>query len=211
MTADRTQSFMAILLTDVSLAIERHEQEASQATKRDLVRVSFAAIEGIAWAFREHVVEWARMVDELSSDEDGALAEVIYAVDGQGKISSQRRYVALVPMIRLTARIALRLEPTAQMDFSSSRWDQLRGAVATRNRITHPKSHADMLLSAEEVEDCVAALFWFLEQTAQVMEAGVANMQDHIGQFRDLLHALKSGDPQALAEYAAVARVISDQ
>ncbi len=201
---------MAILLEDVGLAIERHEMNGSQAARRDLVRVGFAAIEGIAWVFREHVVDWARMVDELSPAEAGALAELIYTVGEQGRISSQRRYLALVPMIRLTGRIAARLQPAANIDFDSANWGRLRTAVATRNRITHPKSHADMALSSKEVEDCIAALFWFLEQTAGMLELANADMRKYIGGMKEILDHLKAGDPQSLAQYAEVVRSIND-
>ena len=210
MTADRAQSFMAILLTDVSLAIERNEHAATQATRRDLMRVGFAALEGVAWIYRECVVEWAGLLDQLSPAEAGALAEVVYNVSEHGQISDQRRYLSLVPMIRLTARIAKRLDPSIELDFSSVHWAQLRRAITTRNRVTHPKCLADMVIAAAEAEECIAGFFWFLEQTARTMEASNTALRDYIGGMSEILQQLEAGDPQTLLEYAEVVRLMQD-
>ena len=64
------ESFIGILLFDVIDAIERHGGAGSQSSKRDLIRTGFAAIEGVAWIFREHIVDAARTTSNLDPAEE---------------------------------------------------------------------------------------------------------------------------------------------
>jgi len=180
----RRESFIGILLFDVMDAIERHDLAQTQSGKRDLIRTSFAAIEGASWIFREHVVEAARAMSELEPAEEVALSETSYQVTDQGRITEQTRYLPLLATVRLTARIAEKLAPEVKVDFSGQDWAGLKEAIKIRNRITHPKSRADLILSDEDIRTSVGSLFWLLNETSRVMEAANLSFEDYVGEFR---------------------------
>lgn len=180
----RRESFIGILLFDVMDAIERHDLAQTQSGKRDLIRTSFAAIEGASWIFREHVVEAARAMSELEPAEEVALSETSYQVTDQGRITEQTRFLPLPATVRLTARIAEKLAPEVKVDFSGQDWAGLKEAIKIRNRITHPKSRADLILSDEDIQTSVGSLFWLLNETSRVMEAANLSFEDYVGEFR---------------------------
>lgn len=201
MTADFEASFMGMLLSDVSQAMTRHRLSDSQAEKRNLVRTSFAAVEGLAWIFREHVVDVAETTDALEANERQVLTETAGIVSEQGRVFAQQRFVPFLAGIRLVARIAERLAPGTSIDFSGKDWQGFKDAVALRNRITHPKGRADLTLSDDEIAVSLDALFWFLEATSAVMEATNRTVRDYLGQLDEALRLLRNGDPAMTALY----------
>lgn len=194
-------SFAEMLVGDVLASMQRRSERDDQSSRRDLVRTSFAAIEGLAWVFREHVIEVAQSTYGLDEPEVRALSEVSYHVNDKGKISQQPKFIPLVSQIRLIARIAERISSNACIDFSGSDWDRLRNAVGIRNRITHPKTAADLELSGADADTCLAALFWFFTQASDAMERGNLAAKDYLGRFEDVLRKLRSGDPEVTALY----------
>lgn len=199
------KSFVEILLTDVAGAMRRYEDSSTQAHRRDLVRTSFAALEGVVWIFREHVIEAARTTYGLERNEEIALSELSYQVAENGQIYGQPRFVPLLSIVRLIARIGDRIAPNAPIDFSGSEWRRVKDAIKIRNRITHPKSGEDMVLTQTEVETSLAALFWLLEGTSNVMETANIAARDYFGRFGEVLQKLKSGDPEVIALYNLIA------
>lgn len=197
-------SFIDILLTDVNSAVRRHERTGSQSDKRDLVRTAFAAFEGVAWIFREHIVLTADSTYGLESEERAVLDEEVHFVDASGRIQTQSKFLPLLSMVRLTARIGERIAPDSRIDFSGPEWEKAKHAVAIRNRITHPKANSDLDLSDDDLEMCLNALFWMLEVTASAMDAANVAMIDYLGEFHDVLDRLKSGDQEISALYKRV-------
>lgn len=205
------ESFIGILLFDVIDAIERHERVSGQANKRDLIRTAFAAIDGIAWVFREHVVDAARTTSDLEVAEEAALSEASYQVSEHGKISRQTKYLSLVASIRLTARIAEKLAPEMTIDFSSRNWGRFQLAMKIRNRITHPKNKTDLVLSDDDVEETLGALFWVASEAERVMAAANLALKGYVGEFSAILAELKAENAAILAEYQTAATSLQDR
>ena len=84
-----SKSFDAILLHDVIDGLRRVRQDPSQGVRRDLIRTMFAAIEGSALGYRQHVCSIARSIDELSPLMDMAFSETTYFVNETGKLEPQ--------------------------------------------------------------------------------------------------------------------------
>lgn len=197
------ESFVRILLNDVAGAMERHRFSDSQSTRRNLVRTIFAAIEGLAWSYRQHITSTAAEMDALSRDEEIALSETTHLISDTGKVTKQTRFTPLPSIIRLTTRIAVRLAPELDIKLDTSGWEKFRKAIAIRNRITHPKVKADLIIALEDVETCMKACFWLMETSAQAMQAVNEAFAGYVAELRSLLAGLTSGDPAILAEYRA--------
>lgn len=197
-------SFLLILLNDVGAAISRRKANDTQATRRDTVRTAFAAIEGVVWIFREHVIDTAESTYGLEDDEKSILQERQLSVSEQGKITEQPRYLPLTATVRFIARIAGRLNEVDHFDFGTSEWDGFRKAIAVRNRITHPKSSHDLHVSKADVDEVTNALFWFLERLTEIMAQSVETEKRYLGQYREVFEKLKAGDLEMTALYEAV-------
>ncbi|TAD83881.1 MAG: hypothetical protein EAY70_01665 [Sphingomonadales bacterium] len=204
MAKTRDDSFMLILLNDVGAAISRRKMDDNQATRRDMIRTACAAIEGMVWIFREHVIDTADSTYGLEGDEKLILQERQLSVSEQGKITEQPRYLPLTTTIRFIARIANRLNDIDHFDFGASEWEGFRKAIEIRNRITHPKSADDLHVSKTDVEQVMNALSWFLEKLTEILAQSLVTQKRYLGQFKDFFEELKAGDPEITALYNAV-------
>jgi hypothetical protein len=204
------KTFLGMLAHDLVVAIERAKAEQGQTSTRELIRTLFAAIEGIAWTFREHIRSVAESMDELSPLMAMALTEASYSVSENGKLIEQQRYVALPAMIRLTTNLAKSLCPKLDADFGGSGWASLKRAIAIRNRITHPKSLVDLNIDATDAATAWSGLLWLLSHVEHVMRATAVAQTDYLTELRALVPKLLAGDPAALRDYHTAYKALHD-
>src|SRR3546814_19114800 len=98
--------FVGSLMLDVDDALRRRESQDDPTNRRSLIRTLIAAVEGLVWIYREHVIGIAKELDILSDAERSALADTTTMVDDKGRISEQNRYLSTMATIRLTTRIS---------------------------------------------------------------------------------------------------------
>jgi hypothetical protein len=204
------ESFIQLLVEDVIVSRKRWNRNGTQQNSRDLIRTTFAAVEGLAWHYREHVVSVARDVGSITQEEEQALSEIGYIVNEQGKISKQVRFIPLIAMIRLTTRMAVAMQPELQFRFDTVGWEGFRQAIQIRNRVTHPKRSRDMEISPVDVSTCLTGFYWLLEIATTAMGGANAALKTQNSEFQRLINALKAGDPIAWAEYNSAKDKLSD-
>lgn len=195
------QNFMAMLSADVHTAMKRRAESDSQQTRRDVVRAIWSAIDGIIWIFREHVIDCATMTYGLEDAEVAVLSETVYNVSASGVIKPQAKFLPLLSIFRLVARIAERVEPVAKIDFGRSGWSKLTAAQKVRNRITHPKSREDLFLNDLDMAITQHGFFWLVEQTVDSMAQLNLATKDYLGRLHEVFDKLKSGDPEITMLY----------
>lgn len=201
-------SFADSLISDVIETLAAWNRLRSPARGRNLIRTVFSAIEGFSWLYRNHVIEVARDVDILTSEEEAALAEQAYSVTDNGKISKQSRFIPLTAMLRLTTRIAMRLDSALVVRFDGLGWQQFQDAAKIRNRITHPKREVDLNVSEQDIATCLAAFEWLMTTAVNGMDAAQTALKLHSQELQRLVEALKSGDKGTLAEYHVAAAAL---
>ena len=204
------ETFFGILTQDVILSMERQERSDTQATRRDLIRTMFAAIEGYVWEYREHVRSVISDISTIPTLTELALSEMSFTVTENGKVLPQTRFITLTSMIKLVSRLAEEQSPELQVDFTEAGWSDLQQAIKIRNRITHPKSRYDLKISLQDIAISQAGFFWILHFITTVMESTTAVLLQYSIDLRLLVDELKSGDPKALAEYKAALNLLDD-
>ncbi len=195
------RSFESQLIEDVISARERLAAVDTQASRRDVVRATFAAIEGIVWLCRRQVLEISASMTEVDALTILALREQTYSVTERGLINKQTRSVPLQAMIKLVVRQARKLNQSLNIDFNEPGWDDLLLAIKIRNRATHPKSLDDLQISDDDLISVNSGFHWLLAQAENILGAAVQAFRLFNADARDLLEALKAGDPAALAAY----------
>jgi hypothetical protein len=198
--------FIALLIGDVISARQRLNGSHAQTARRDVVRASLAAIEGMAWEAREHVRRALADLGHLTPVVDLALREVSYSVSDSGQIREQVRSLPLVTTIRLFVSQAKVICPELAVEFSTVGWAHLRRSIEIRNRITHPKPHQDLAITDQDLAIVGTAVSWLAATVDYVMASTNLALAHHNDSMRDLLDRLKAGDPDALAEYHAALR-----
>lgn len=203
-------AFIRILIEDVIGALALHEMDGSQSHRRHLIRALFTAIEGMVWTYREHVVGVAKSCDTLTFEEELAFSEVSYSVTSQGKIVELARFVPLLAMFRLTTKLAERLDQNLIVRFDDTGWEALRRTVEIRNRITHPKSEADLEISEPDLSTCRVGFDWLFELSLMAMESTNVAYRKFTEELGSILESLKRSDPDTIAAYDAAAKSIQD-
>lgn len=202
------RAFLSTLMLDADAAIRRFRDPANdvQQARRELIRSVHATIDGVVWAFREHVRSSAHAMDLLTAAEEAVLAETNFRVSERGTISAQTRHIPLLGAVRLAARIATKIDPMFTADFGGTEWQDFCSAVATRNRVTHPKTFADLEVSAAEVDQVLSSFFWILELAVGAMESSVNVLRDFALNLGDVAKGLTEGNAEILQAYHQVIR-----
>jgi hypothetical protein len=202
----RSRAFMSLLVEDVIAARERLSASDTQTTRRDVVRASLAAIEGMTWIAREHVRIGLETAGELSPVADLALQELSFSISPNGTLRKQVRPVPLLTTIRLVVSQAQNLSSEISVNFLGRGWSNLRRAVEIRNRITHPKPNQSMAIEDSDLAVVGSSVSWLLATVEFIM----ASVNLALNEQSDLLRRLIAGDPDALAEYDAALRAMGD-
>ncbi len=198
--------FIALLIEDVISARQRLNGSHSQIARRDVVRASLAAMEGMVWIAREHVRRALADLGHLTPVIDLALREVSYSVSESGQIKELVRSLPLLAAIRLVVSQAKIICPEIAVEFSTIGWSDLRRAIGIRNRITHPKPHEDLAISDDDLNIVGTALSWLVATVNYVMASTNLALAQYNDELRDTVQRLAAGDPDALAEYHAALR-----
>jgi len=195
------RSFEAQLIEDVIAARERLANDDIASNRRDVIRATFAAIEGVAWLCRSRVLDTALSMREIDPLTTLAMRERSYLVTASGDVREQSRFIALPAMMKLVVKQARRLSPELEISFSDPGWDSLHRAIEIRNRVTHPKSLADLTISHSDLQTIADGFHWILSQVEKILVATIAAFRLFNVDVRALLDELKNGDPTALAAY----------
>src|SRR5436309_15745955 len=97
MTELSIESFTHTLLGDVNIASERLQREDTPAHRRELVRATFAAIEGLQWQLKQDILLHPGV--PLSHLEYAAMAEETYSVDHRGDVNVGPRFLPITTAI----------------------------------------------------------------------------------------------------------------
>jgi len=204
------ENFTGLLIGDVLAARERLAAEDSQLHRREVIRITFVAVEGLTWLLREHVRIASRTMGLLTPTADLALREQTFSITDKGDIIEHVRYVTLPTVIKLTAKQALRVEPSLEIRFDNNGWENLRTSISTRNRITHPKSATDLAISNDDLSIAESGLTWMLATIDYAMSMINLALRAHVTDFRRIIDALERGDKRTLEEYQAGIKYLND-
>lgn len=197
------ETLFGMLSHDVILSLERKDQNDNQATRRDLIRTMFAAIEGYSQEYRNHVRSIVDDIEPLDPVTSLALSEKSYFISETGNVEIQLRYTPLPTMIRLVTKLASQICPQLQVDFSGSDWQNFRQATTIRNRITHPKKISDLTIADADIVVVQSAFFWLLSVITEAMAATNEAANQHLKIMTEFGNRLSAGDKDALKLYEA--------
>jgi hypothetical protein len=194
-------NFFRTLVEDVQVAFDRLDKADSEVHRREAVRTAFAAIEGVAWMYRQHVRRVADDIGRMTPFLDLALNERSYVITDQGDLIEQSRPVPLTASVRFTSRVAGELSPSFCPDFGEAGWVKLKEAIRIRNRLMHPKQSRDLSVSIAEMRTTQSAFYWLMQLATDGMEAANLAMVRFNDDAHELLDRLREGDEQTLADY----------
>src|SRR5206468_3682365 len=159
------------LLNDVQACLQScMAARSSQFDRRNLVRSSFAAVEGLTWALK---VAALRVHDtgsvQFDEGEVAILSERRFDLGDDGNV---RRAYAQIP-IKKNLRFAWRAFAKANkvdvtLDCGSPWWKDFGEAKKIRDRLVHPKSTSDLYVTEAEVQTMNRALVWWASELGRL-------------------------------------------
>lgn len=181
MTGRIPPTFTHQVIGDHIAVHERLKKADTQANRRELVRATFSAVEGLLWQLKQGIFEDATVLERISIHEQSALREETYSVDQRGKVNAQPRFLPITVSIRLVVDIVQRFRPKYELDFSHVGWQCLRNAIEVRNRIMHPKNLDELTVTDDDLRNCDRGFAWFL---AFVIEALQEHVEHNKGEYK---------------------------
>jgi hypothetical protein len=165
-------SLYEALKADVDFCWIKVREEPSEIHRRNAVRATLAFMEGVTFALKQLVLAW--LSDSLGTlpwrsltrEELGRLAllrEESYDLDDKGKVAIRSARLNLSRNLRFAfdAFFEVINKTRSPIDASTPEWNQFRDAIRIRDRLTHPKLHADITVSPEEVLLVNRVYNWF--------------------------------------------------
>ena len=205
MTQDgREETLVRSIIGDAAAAIHRADEAKTGESRRSAIRTISAAIEGMVWDYRGHVIWAATEIDVMTEADQQALLETVQTIDAQGDLRSQPRFIPTLSLLRFLARLAQRVTSDGSIAFGDNHWNMLGETIQIRNRITHPKHASDVIVTGLDVDRAFAAFNWLCEQIIQSRDALVRAMNDHTAEFWYVLSKLRDEDPFYMAEYRRI-------
>lgn len=159
---DPSVEFVAAILDDATVARERFLSSDTPSHRRDLIRTTFFATEGLLWRVKEMILTYADRVPEFSPYDIAALREETYTVEQNGTTKTQPRFLPTTTSIKLAFRSVKRFSPQFDVDYSAPGWIALTRSINVRNRLVHPKEVVDLSVKNCEISDCILAQTWFI-------------------------------------------------
>lgn len=184
MISFRQDSYSHVLIGDFFDAADRLKASDNPVNRRNLVRATFSAVEGLLWRLKQEVFAHSVGRTALSIHEQAALLEESFAVDPNGQVKSQPRFFPTATSIRLTVRAAQRISPAYAIDFSHVGWQRLQLAINVRHRIIHPKDLASLTVTDEEIANCIGGFNWFLALCIEVRGEIKAELEKRLSQMQ---------------------------
>lgn len=172
-TNDR--SLEDVLIDDVLLTGVGRPGLPTDTEQRAIVRASFAAIEGALSALQSELL--STVGHRLSSEEKAFLQEIAYRLSDTGEVRTYPARLTLKQRVKFTAKLVARLRPESAIDFSSTGWQKLTASIDVRDRLTHPKTRADLAVSHGEMSDTLGGLLWFKWHLIDNLRGGVRAYQ----------------------------------
>src|SRR2546421_5319446 len=158
------QEIQEVLFSDVKACTETLSMQSSAFGRRAYVRAMFAYVEGTIFSLKQvALIDADEAGINLTRAELSFLLEESYQLTDTGKAEARHNYgVRLAPNIRFVFNLVARIYNLAyELKVNDSGWSSFREALEIRNRLTHPKTAADTVVSHNDFLLASQAFIWF--------------------------------------------------
>jgi hypothetical protein len=161
--------------------------QSSQFARRTLIRTAFACVEAYISIERRLLLESEALgVIKLDQPLQAVLRGESYDIqdDGQVHVGVARfpRGRRMLRFVLVTTATAYGLVPAP--DFGTRGWQALVEAWAVRNRLTHPRTAADLVVSDSELQAVNEGYLWFSDTSIRMRVAAAEILEAHVTRLR---------------------------
>jgi hypothetical protein len=166
---EQLQRVYALLNQDVKDAHASVLTNPTDFNQRTLIRTYFALIEGLAYQLRHVTLASLEGTGLLSDGDVAILREERHQLSPQGAVEAKDNFQSMLPSLLFALRVyAKNHEATFVPRTSDNGWNCLRKAVDIRDRLTHPKSLADLAITEEDGAVFAAGVKWWNDSLTEL-------------------------------------------
>lgn len=163
-----------VLKSDVDQCKENLSDTHTGFWDRTYTKTTFSMIEGVSFRVRQYIVAAATSsIYTIDSPSLNFLNELTYKLDKNGKIEEKNEYLIFLPGFKFTFKTwgnCLNMEDFVEKAFSHNGFSDFKKSVEIRNRLTHPKTTQEMLVSETELKIIKSAEQWFHSLVTPLLE-----------------------------------------
>lgn len=169
MLNDPIDSAIDDLASDLERARSMLQQDDTQFCRRMYVRSLFAYLEGFTYWMRQNAIEIDLIVSRRSGfgavdwERHFLLHEEFPTITGTGKVEKTRQRVPFKNRFAFSIRAYFDIVKCKDNLFSHDGWRQIQKAVEVRDRLTHPKRSAHLVVSDIDLKSCREGYVWFTQ------------------------------------------------
>jgi len=152
-----------VATADISLSRKMINKNQKQFWRRTFVRSFFAGVEGINHRIKNVSMLLADILKiELSHAEIALLREETYNLNEKGDVISAKSKLRTKDNVCFTLKTFARVSnATYEIERNSKEWSSFNEALIIRDRLTHPKSSNDLMISDDELEALKKTFRWY--------------------------------------------------
>jgi len=164
------KSVYDIVSVDMQLTLEQLRREDTQFGRRTCVRVSISYVEALVFSMKSEVYQaFQNGKAEFTDAELAIMLEKSYELSSRGKAKSRPYFASFDRNVRFAFDVCARAHDVSfKPCYSAHGWGLLQKAVKIRNRITHPKTPSDLIISDEEMEIFHKGIIWFQDNYTEL-------------------------------------------
>lgn len=182
-----SKDILKALHEDVDLAERMWKQQDTQFWRRTFIRSVFALIEGFTYCLKQVALEASKKFRvEMSKSEVALLSEESYEVNDKGEAETKTAFIQLPGNIRFVFNMYSRAYGlNYKLKIDDNGWLSFKEALKVRNRLTHPKSTSDVLVSDQDMSYAENAAIWFVKSSDEVQRAMIEKMKVKIQTMKE--------------------------
>jgi len=181
--------FLKTLQDDVMAALDAYFRENTQYNRRMIVRVFASAVEGEISHLKEHCL---KRLDSnptfYTTGEVAVLRESNYYLDNDSSVLARPQFFRTPENFHFVLKVfAKDTIPDLDIRKDTAGWTIFKNAFQIRNRVTHPQTETDLLISNKDVGCVQRAFLWYRKVLMQTQLIGGIVLHDKYDKLRSQL------------------------
>jgi hypothetical protein len=164
---------------DISLSLKMVKKNQKQFWRRTFIRSLFAGIEGINHRINNVSILLANIQKiKLSHAEIAMLKEETYALNEKGEAISTKSKLRTKDNLCFTLKTFAHVSNTMfKIEKNSKEWSSFNEALKIRDRLTHPKSTNDLIISDVELEAVEKTFMWYFASIIAILNSAKKSLE----------------------------------
>lgn len=170
-------------------ALDAYFREDNQYNRRIIVCVFARAVEGEIFHLKEHCL---KRLDSnpafYTTGEAAVLRESSYYLDKDSSVLARPQFFRTPDNFHFVLKMfAKDTIPDLDIRMDTASWANFKNAFQIRNRLTHPKTETDLLISDEDVGCVQRAFLWYRKVLMQTQLIGAIVLHEQYDKVRSQL------------------------